>query len=134
MSSKRSNPLSLDIYLNSPVEEAHSCECSTCNNVHETKYFPCYFHVNITHNLTKMADACSLYKCIWRAPENNIKVASQLIPLLESGLGLLFANPEKFKSYNPENGWGTYEFFVDALNKLLSACKEHPTALIEVCR
>jgi hypothetical protein len=81
-----------------------------------------------------MADACSLYKCLWRARENNIKVASQLIPLLESGLGLLFANADVFKKFNPHNGFDTYEFFIDALCKLLDACKEHRTALIEISR
>jgi len=86
--------------------------------------------LNITHNLGQMAVACGVYKCLWRPKENGYEKAIQIIPDLEHGLRLLRENPQKFKSLNPENGWGSYELFVSSVEKILASCWEHPQAEI----
>lgn len=90
--------------------------------------------MNITHNLTKMADAAGIYKYVWRPEENGIEKAEDLIPFLGSGIKKLEEDPEFFKQYNPPNGWGSYNGLVNWLKELLENCKEHPNAKIEVSR
>jgi len=75
-----------------------------------------------------MADAAGIYKELWRPDEIGITKASQLIEPLAKGLKLLRENPERFKEYNPENGWGTYEGLVDFVRSYLQACMENPDA------
>lgn len=92
------------------------------------------FSANITHNLNKMAEAADLYKVIWRPEENGVTYARELISILEQGLSRLIANPEEFKKYNPSNGWGTYEVFVEFVKDYLDACKKYPDALVKASR
>jgi hypothetical protein len=89
---------------------------------------------NITHNLGKMADAAGIYSALWRPDEMDWTHAHDIIPELESGLKELKADPERFKKFNPENGWGNYENLVEFVEKYLNACRENPSAEIEVSR
>lgn len=88
------------------------------------------FDRNITHNLNKMAIAAGIYNHIWRPDEIGIERASQLIIPLTEGLAKLKADPEHFKTFNPVNGWGSYNTFVDFVTEYLAACKLNPTAEI----
>jgi len=81
-----------------------------------------------------MAWECGVYKYVWRPHENNITQASELIEPLTKGIALLESDPERFKAFNPENGWGSYDGFVKWLKNYLEACKAHPHASIEVSR
>ncbi len=92
------------------------------------------FSKNITHNLGKMADEAGIYKALWRPDENGFKKASDIIAILEKGLKELQDNPENFKKYNSENGWGLYKHFVPFVKEVLEACKENPNAEIGVSR
>ena len=101
---------------------------------------------NITHNLTKMADAAGLYYALCRpykfavpgaddCHEDLITVkAKELIETLEIGLNNLVNSPSKFKAYNPENGWGSYSGLVKFVIEYLEACRLNPDATIEVDR
>lgn len=89
---------------------------------------------NITHNLNEMAEAADIYKCLWRPDENCIEKAHQMIEPLSAGLADLLANPAKYKQFNPENGWGSYEGLVSFVKGVLNACIENPNADIEVSR
>lgn len=89
---------------------------------------------NITHNLNKMADAAGIYYHLWRPDEIGITTASQLIEPLETGLALLRSDPERFKAFNPSNGWGNYSRLVDFVAEYLEACKKDPDATIEISR
>lgn len=96
------------------------------------------YSANITHNLTDMAERCGLYKPLWRPEEieivDGIKIetADQLVPFLTHGLSILCGNPEKFKKYNPKNGWGNYELLVEFTADYIVACVKNPSARIEV--
>jgi len=92
------------------------------------------FNYNITHNLNRMADAAGLYDCLWRPDENGIDTAKQLIEPLRQGLHLLKLNPEEYKKYNPENGWGSYEGLVTFVEKYLDACYKYPDAKVSADR
>lgn len=86
---------------------------------------------NITHNLNKMAKAVGLYDVLWNPEGIGVTKASQMIPLLEIGIKDLESNPDKYKAYNPLNGFGNYENFVDFCKSVLRKCREYPDATIE---
>lgn len=92
------------------------------------------FSANITHNLARMAEAAGIYRCLWEPDENGIGVARQMIGCLEDGLAQLRAEPERFKPFNPENGWGDYDGLVRFADSVLAACREHPAAKVRVWR
>lgn len=92
------------------------------------------YSANITHNLNTMADKAGIYKHLWRPEEIGIKYANQLIQPLSIGLSVLKNDPDKFKKYNPSNGWGNYKGLINFIEKYLNACKKYPTAEIRVWR
>lgn len=92
------------------------------------------YDANITHNLNEMAEEAGIYKHLWRPDEIGITKASQLIEPLREGLGLLLADPDHFRQFNPENGWGDYHSLVDFVKSYLTACKENPNASVSVSR
>lgn len=87
-----------------------------------------YFHINITHNLTEMADECvirstcsskkkhiTLYDLMWH-PEENLGIVTptaSYLEDLETCYNRLINYQDFFKKYNPENGWGTYDGLVE---------------------
>ncbi len=92
------------------------------------------FWRNITHNLGGMASEAGIYKHLWCPGEIGITKANQLIEPLMTGLMLLKNDPERFKKFNPENGWGSYEVLVEFVKAYLNACQEYPNADISVRR
>lgn len=89
-----------------------------------------YYHANITHNLGSMAKEAGLYKPLWHPEEWGYRHARDLIPALENGLHALRADPTRFRPYNPDNGWGTYEQLVQFVDGLLQACRDWPDAKV----
>lgn len=92
------------------------------------------FSANVTHNLNSMAQAAGIYMHLWRPGEIGITKAAQMIGPLEAGLEVLRADPERFKAFNPENGWGSYDRFVPWIEAYLAACRENPDADVSVLR
>jgi len=90
------------------------------------------FSGNVTHNLGEMAKAAGIYRCLWRPQENGYQYAEEIIEPLEKGLALLRSDPERFKKFNPPNGWGSYEVLVHFVENCLQACKENPDAEITI--
>lgn len=90
------------------------------------------FDANITHNLGRMAEEAGIYKALWRPDDIGLKKAVDLIPLLRAGLDRLREDPEHFKMFNPENGWGDYEGLVRFTARYLAACEEYPEASVKV--
>lgn len=89
---------------------------------------------NITHNLNKMADEAGIYEALWRPEEINAHFAKELVPLLTDGLRKLLDEPDKFKQFNPSNGWGNYEGLVQFVTNYLNACLQYPDAIVRVSR
>lgn len=92
------------------------------------------FDANITHNLAEMANTAGIYNHLWRPDEIGINTANELVEPLKSGLKLLLDDPEKFKQFNPENGWGSYDGLVNFVKKYIEACEARPNAKILVSR
>jgi hypothetical protein len=87
-----------------------------------------------THNLTNMASEAGIYEKMWRPEEAGIVKAKQLIEPLEKGLVLMKSDPWRFKKHNPNNGWGSYDGFVEFVSHYLHACKCNPEAEVEASR
>lgn len=92
------------------------------------------FTANITHNLNVMAMDAEIYHFIWAPEENLILQAKDLIGILKGGLNKLKADPERYKKFNPYNGWGSYEVLIEFIEKYLSACEKYPNAYVEADR
>jgi hypothetical protein len=92
------------------------------------------FDKGITHNLNTMAREANIYEALWRPEEINISIAKELIPILEKGLEKLLKDKDHLKTFNPENGWGSYEGLVNFVREYLTACKEFPEATIVISR
>lgn len=92
------------------------------------------YHGNITHNLSKMAKEADLYEYLWRPDEHGIKKAGELILALVLGIKTLASNPEKFKEFNPSNGWGDYDGFLQFVVEYFHACSKYPEANVSVSR
>ncbi len=125
--------MSLDVTLRGQPKSA-SCECSSCGHKHSKIERECFYDANITHNLNKMADAAGLYEALWSPTEIGAKTAHDLIGKLGVGLDVLKKDPEHFKKFNPDNGWGKYENLVVFVEKYLNACIENPDAEIEISK
>jgi hypothetical protein len=95
---------------------------------------------NITHNLGKMAGAVklengkTLYEVLWRPDEHGFKTAKDISELLDEGWNILLSDPEKYKKYNPENGWGSYDGLVQFVYKYRNACWDNPDADLSISR
>ena len=96
---------------------------------------------NITHNLGKMAgevklsNGMTLYDVLWRPDEQEgLGFARNISELLDEGWNILLSEPEHFKQWNPENGWGSYEGLVDFVYKYRNACWDNPDAELRVSR
>lgn len=86
------------------------------------------YSANITHNLKVMADEAGICKHLWCPEEIGITKAAGLVSPLKSGLELLRSDAERFKTFNPSNGWGTYEGLVKFVEHYIQACEKHPDA------
>ena len=100
------------------------------------------FSGNITHNLGKMAgevklrNGKTLYDVLWRPEECSYGYtkAFEILSLLHEGMVELIRFPEKYKAYNPENGWGSYEALVNFVREYHTACLDNPNAELRVSR
>ena len=95
---------------------------------------------NITHNLGKMADEVvlsngkNLYQVLWRPDEHGWKTARDISGMLAEGFNILISDPERFKKFNPENGWGSYEGLCTFVRNYCNACWDNPDAELRVSR
>jgi len=97
---------------------------------------------NITHNLGKMADAVilsnglTLYQILWRPEECSYGYtkAFEIVSYLNEGLVELIRHPEKYRKFNPENGWGSYEGLVQFTRDYHSACLDNLDAELRISR
>lgn len=95
---------------------------------------------NITHNLNAMAvevvlsNGLTLYEVLWRPEDHGLKFARDISELLDEGWNILLADPEKYKKYNPPNGWGSYDGLCNFVYKYRNACWDNPDAELRISR
>jgi hypothetical protein len=97
-------------------------------------------HLNITHNLTKMAnnipagDGRTLYDVMWCAEEKHLNYTEDLVDYLDVALRYMIHNREKLEKYNPDNGWGSYDGLLETVDEYYRICKDNPGCYISLCR
>jgi len=95
---------------------------------------------NITHNLgtmashVKLGDDLTLYGVLWRPEEKGLYFAHEISDYLDIAWNILMSEPNFYKNFNPENGWGSYEGLCDFVYKYRNACWDNPDAELSVCR
>jgi hypothetical protein len=96
---------------------------------------------NITHNLGKMAaqvklwpSGLTLYEVLWHPEKHNLTHAKDIAEMLDESYNILLVDPQHYRQFNPENGWGNYDNLCDFVYKYRSACWDNPDAEISVCR
>lgn len=99
------------------------------------------YSANITHNLCRMAKEAGINLTLWYPEEefgkysfDGVCRAKDLIDSLTRGLKALKEDPERFKEFNPANGWGSYDILVPWVERYLEACKKYPEAIVHVSR
>jgi hypothetical protein len=92
------------------------------------------FSANCTHNLSRMAQEAGIRDAVWAPELNGIERAEHLIDPVKRGIETLEGDPERFKAFNPENGWGTYESLLEFLRSILDAALRWPEASVHVWR
>ena len=96
-----------------------------------------FWHGNMTHNLKEMARECrierdpqykclSLYDLLWRDEYPWEVSHSEYIQYLKAYLIILTDEPERYKQFNPSNGWGTYEQLVEFVRSFIHALIDMP--------
>ena len=95
---------------------------------------------NITHNLgamareVKLSNDKTLYDILWRPEEHGFYFAREISELLDEGWNILLSDPEEYRQYNPENGWGSYDGLCDFVYRYRNACWDNPEAELRVSR
>ena len=98
------------------------------------------FNSNITHNLGKMAaqvklsNGLTLYGVLWRPDEHGITHAHAIVDYLDEGWNILMSDPEHYRQWDPENGWGSYEGLCNFVYTYRSACRDNMDAEVSVSR
>jgi hypothetical protein len=98
------------------------------------------FSNNITHNLGKMAAAVqlggglTLYHVLWRPDEHGMVFARDIADHLDLGWNILLSDPDHFKQFNPENGWGSYDGLQNFVYHYRNACWDNPDAELRISR
>lgn len=122
--------MSLDITFLS--KETEQKECYHCGSTYETRG---ELHwQNITHNLGSMAEEAGFYQALWRGEEIGVDTPEKLLHFLDTGIRLMKSDPDRFKKFDADNGWGTYDQFLPWLEELIVACREYPDAIISRSR
>lgn len=99
--------------FNKPVEEYTSTDSEL-------------LHINIMHNLAKMAKQCevdgiSLYILLWHP--NEVLINGEPSISYCQNLFILYIelkeHREKYEKFNPSNGWGSYDSLLNALKRII---------------
>jgi hypothetical protein len=79
-----------------------------------------------------MAEEAGIGQALWAPEELGIETAGQLVKPLGIGLAMLKNFPERYKIFNPANGWGDYGGLVEFVADYLVACRLYPDAKVRV--
>lgn len=73
-----------------------------------------------TYNYSKMFRACM----DWDYEQGEHYPITEVLPKLRRGLSELETHPEKYRQYEPENGWGTLGGAIDCLRSWIHELTE----------
>lgn len=84
--------------------------------------------INHTSNTAEMVhEVCGSYPSDW-----DMMKCRALFPIVARGASKLARFPEKYRKYEPDNGWGSVESTQRFLSKIADNCSMYPTAIVEV--
>lgn len=88
----------------------------------------CHAHhsVNVTYNLGKMLREAGHPE--WQALKGA--PASEVAGVMDAVARTLRSDPDRFRAFNPPNGWGTYEGAIEYAEAFRDMCSEHPEATV----
>ena len=115
--------MSYDVDL---MGEPEPVECFHCG-VTSTRPKKVWGDWNYTYNCYEMWDAAG-----FRMREFDGKRAGDCASILGDALAVLAADRQRFETFNPPNGWGSYESSLERLGQLLRAMREYPDATVRV--
>jgi len=110
--------MSLDIWLYYPSATTEGTDATVID-------------LNITHNLTPMWRLAGCYDALYMSVDREARTIS---PALEEAVRRMKVDPAAYVALNPPNGWGSYEDALPWLERLLVACKAHPSAIVGVSK
>lgn len=87
---------------------------------------------NVTYNLGEMW--CQAAGRDGRLIPIDGMSAKQSLDILIPALENLRSDPQRFKKFNPPNGWGDYGGLVHTLEEMIKAVKLNPKGRWETCR
>jgi hypothetical protein len=118
--------MSADVWLlDDADEELFGDCCGAANDI--PMRAPAAFEghsVNLTYNLTPMLREAGFPG--WKALVGSPCVEAG--GMLQKVAATLASDPQRFKAFNPENGWGNYELALGAMEHLAKLCANHPLA------
>lgn len=76
---------------------------------------------------------------MWRAAGADLaefagRPAGECAAILRLAIGVMRGDPATYEAMNPENGWGSYDTLLPALDRLLADFEAHPNAIVTVSR
>ena len=74
-----------------------------------------------------MKEVCGSYPSDWDG-----RRCADMYPVLMQGASLLLQYPQRYRQFEPGNGWGTVESTAKFLRRIADNCDKFPTAVIEV--
>lgn len=84
--------------------------------------------INHTYNTAAMIkEVCGSSPSDWDG-----RKCADMYPVIAQGATLLQNNPQRYRQFEPSNGWGTVETTLDFLMKIADNCEKYPTAVIEI--
>lgn len=83
---------------------------------------------NYTYNCAPMFDEAAGMEF----SELNGCPASEVARIIGTALVRMREDRPKYEAMNPSNGWGSYETFVQFLEKIADFCRRHPRATLRV--
>lgn len=107
---------------------------------------------NITHNMGVMASHIpvnyrneddtvafmgSLYDIVWRADNIGDPFflnTAPMVDVLSDGICYMIQHRLELLQYNPDNGWGSYDDFLNWLISYKNQCEDNPNCKIEISR
>jgi len=73
-----------------------------------------------------MSPEANMYEALWHPDHINCVKAKDIIGIVIEGFSDMLKNPKHYKKLESDNGWGTYDDFIDWVYNYIKALSENP--------
>jgi hypothetical protein len=98
---------------------SHKC---TCGNGHDQ-----IFDRNYTYNIAGIAKEAG-----FSVRDFDDKSGAEIVAILEPAIERMQKDPEHFRQFEPSNGWGDFDTFLELLESLLTITKKNPNGYCHI--